>query len=131
MQLVISWPMLDRLGAVLEREFAVQPDVVHDLTLAIARIAEAGPDMHAPYVLLGGTGVLPLRDIEDRHVLETSFAGKVDVLVTANFDDFLLVRTDVIELGELALVRKDGHEVIIAHPRVMRRWLDAGAITLP
>jgi len=130
-QLVVSWPVLDRLGVVLQREFSVSDDAVQDIVQAIARIAEAGPDMHAPYVLLGGTRVLPLRDIEDRHVLETALAGKADVLVTSNFDDFLPPRSVVVERGELAIVRRDGHQVIIAHPRQMRRWLNAGAITLP
>ena len=80
--LVISWGMLNRLHEVLVRlEFGrAEAD---RLIQVIATIARDGPSL-----TLGGVGVLPLDDLEDRHVLETALAGGADMLVTHNLKDF-------------------------------------------
>ena len=38
----------------------------------------------APYIVLGGTGLMPMRDQEDAHVLDTAVAGQAHLLVTAH-----------------------------------------------
>lgn len=134
-QLVISWGMLDRLHLVITREFAVTPELATTYESSIATIAEMGPSGTPPYLVLGGTGVLPLRDQEDRGVLETAFAGRARTsacaLVTHNFKDFLGKDTTVLVSGKLAIARRGGQEVIVVVPSVMLDWIRQGTIRLP
>lgn len=127
-QLVISWGMLDRLQLVITREFAVTPELANAYVSSIATIAEMGPSGTPPYLVLGGTGVLPLRDQEDRGVLETAFAGNARTLVTHNFKDFLGEDATVLAKGEVASARRGGQEIIIVVPKVMLRWIRQGAL---
>jgi predicted nucleic acid-binding protein len=78
-QLIISWGMLNRLQSVLVRLGINAADAFTyiDVIRSYASLS--------PSVTLGGTGVIPLQDEEDRHVLETALAGKANFLVTANF----------------------------------------------
>ena len=82
--------------------------------------------MHA---LVGG-GVYPLRDEEDRHVLEVAVAGEADLLVTANMADF--ETADVLKVGDGTRIRlypRPGRAtLVIAHPDQARDWLRAGAL---
>jgi hypothetical protein len=41
--------------------------------------ANLGPEGTAPHLLLGGTGVIGVRDEEDRHVLETACAARARI----------------------------------------------------
>ncbi|MGI8547885.1 MAG: PIN domain-containing protein [Gemmatimonadaceae bacterium] len=130
-QLVISWGMLDRLRLVLMRDFAVPGELADTLVDSIATIARKGPSGTPPYVLLGGVGVLALRDQEDRGVLETAFAGNAAVLVTHNFADFIAKDTSVIVRKEIAVARRGTRQVIVVVPRVMLDWIRHGEIVLP
>lgn len=127
-QLVISWGMLDRLGEVLIREFSVPHADVTNLLRSIATIAQRGPSGVAPYVLLGGTGVMPLRDTEDRAVLETALVARADVLITSKFRDFVDRRARVITRNTAAIVEHAGGRVVVAVPSQMLAWLRAGTI---
>ena len=127
-QLVISWGMLERLHLVLMRTFAVAPDAAQDAINAIATVARKGPRGTPPYVLLGGTGVIALRDTEDRGVLETAFAGRAGVLVTHNFKDFLGNDARVVRAGSVAIVHQGARRVIVATPGVMLEWAASGRI---
>lgn len=82
-ELVISWGMLNRLEEVLLRLTPLAEDASFyvDIIRSYAQIQ--------PQLILGGTGVIPINDIEDQHVLETALAGRANLLVTANFKDFL------------------------------------------
>jgi PIN domain len=130
-QLVISWGMLTRLRKVLVDDWEVDPSLAEAYTAVITGYARLGPAGVAPYLLLGGTGVMPLRDSEDAHVLEVAMAGLTDVLVTRNFGDFTNYRTDVLVPGRVALHHGVGHDVVIADPRDMLTWVRAGRIDLP
>lgn len=131
-QLVISWGMLNRLTHVLHREFEPDADAVQLFIMTIATYARRGPEGNAPYLLLGGTGVVAVKDEEDGHVLDTVMAGQAELLVTRNFKDFLVPGCQVLVDGELALVpRHGGGELIVAVPRWMMRWLEEGRIELP
>jgi len=130
-QLVISWGMLDRLQLVLTRVFQVERVLAQTLVNSIATIARKGPSESPPYLLLGGTGVLPLRDQEDRGVLETAFAGEARVLVTHNLKDLLGKNTEIIVPNQIAVARRGDREVIAAVPPVMLNWVRQGAIVLP
>ncbi len=130
-QLVISWGMLTRLRAVLADSWHVDRSLAEAYIGVITGYARLGPAGIAPYLLLGGTGVMPLRDDEDAHVMETAVAGLTDVLVTRNFGDFASYRTDVLIPGRVALHRGIGRDIVIADPRDMMAWVRAGQIVLP
>jgi len=130
-QLVISWGMLNRLEAVLVRVLQVDPSLAQQYVTMIGRYASDGPNAHAPYVLLGPSGLVPLRDEEDTHVLATASAGKANVLVTRNFRDFAHPGIQVRTPGEFATFSTaDGHLVHIASPGQMVRWFREGRISL-
>lgn len=92
-QLVISVPMLNRFVDVLVREFGVDADAAIALADAIGDLARSRPSGRGrtggPLLVLGGTGVTPVRDAEDRYVLEAAVVGQADYLVTENMRDFV------------------------------------------
>lgn len=129
LQLVVSLGMLDRLALVLKCEFAVDADSAETLVRAIGGIASLGAAGDHPHALVGG-GVYPIRDEEDRHVLEVAVAGDADLLVTANMADFEM--DDIEKIGDGSRIRLypvPGRAVlVIAHPDQARDWLRAGVM---
>ena len=67
--------MLERLKLVLIEQLRFDRADAVALTDAIAGYAHMGPSL-----TLGGVGVIPLQDTEDRHVLETAWAGSAEIL---------------------------------------------------
>ena len=65
-------------------DFKFAPAYVADLTKAITGYATDRPSL-----TLGGVGVLPIHDSEDRHVLETAWSGRADILTTADLRGFV------------------------------------------
>lgn len=128
-QLVVSWGMLNRLGTVLQRVGFSRASA--DTILAeIALIAQVGPAELSPLLILGGTGLAPLRDEEDLHVLEVAFTGRAQLLVTANFQDFVSYGTEVLKPGRVGVQKRLRHEVVIAHPHVAVEWVRSGEMQL-
>jgi len=117
-QLVISWGMLDRLGQVARRQFGFSQEAAAALTDAIAGYAETGPSL-----LLGGLGVLPIHDPEDRHVLETAWAGRARALVTADFAGFLSADAHVVIPERLAWLHRADRRLHLIHPFAFAAWL--------
>jgi len=127
-QLVISWGMLNRLRLVLEKNLTVSRSAADLYIDTIRGYAELNPASSGPQLTLGGTGVIPLSDTEDAHVLETALAGRATVLVTANFKDFISNDTRIIALGRHAIHTAPTHILHIAHPYYMMNWLRTGQI---
>ena len=123
MQLVVSWGMLQRLDEVLERALDFAPEYASALTDAIAGYAQFGPSL-----TLGGVGVLPIHDPEDRHVLETAWAGDAAVLVTADFTGFLGADAEVLIEGRLAILRRGAKALHVIHPFPFAAWLRGEAV---
>ncbi len=120
--LIVSWGMLDRLAQVLARDLGyTRPDADRLVTL-IASYAEDGPSL-----ALGGVGVMPIPDAEDRHVLETAWAGEADILVTANLADFIQHDDETVIDGRLYRSRRAGKTMILAHPFEAIAWLRSPA----
>lgn len=124
-QLVISFGMLDRLEAVLVGKLGVAPSTARLRRELVAMIAELGPE-GGPALTLGGTGVLPVLDVEDGHVLETALAARADWLVTANLRDFtqpsrlrLPVRMAAADLGTVA---HPEHRILVVGPSRAAAW---------
>lgn len=123
LQLVISWGMLQRLEQVLRRDFAFDGRSAADLIDAIAGYARAGPALS-----LGGVGVLPIHDAEDRHVLETAWAGGAQALVTADIGGFLTADADILVAGRLACLRRGGARLVLIHPFSFAAWVRGEAV---
>jgi predicted nucleic acid-binding protein len=128
-QLVISWGMLNRLQKVLVRDLKVSTQTAELYISTIAAYACLGAMGSSPQLTLGGTGVIPIRDTEDAHVLETAIAGKADVLITANFKDFISKDTEVVIPDRHAVYRSpDDHAFQIVHPYLMMDWMRSGQV---
>lgn len=129
LQLVVSLGMLERLALVLARDFGVEASTATMLTRAIEGIAALGPAGDHPYVLFG-SGVYPVRDEEDRHVLEVALAGDADVLATANLGDFNIEGIGNVGDGErIKICSPPGRRpLIIAHPDDVCNWLRSGVL---
>lgn len=130
-QLIISWGMLNRLGKVLERDLHVPHERMSLYLQAIAAYAALGPERLDPLLTLGGTGIIPMRDEEDRHVLETASAGGADLIVTSNLGDFAIREMEILEAGRVLAYQGRRGRVVIAHPFRAAEWLRHGRISLP
>lgn len=115
--LVVSWGMLNRLREVLVR-FAFGAAEADRLIQVIATIARDGPSL-----TLGGVGVLPLDDVEDRHVLETALAGGADMLVTQNLKDFMGQDVRTLVADRYYGVDTAGDKLLIVHTYAAAAWL--------
>lgn len=127
-QLVVSWGMIDRLREVFERNRWTDPAEPDLVVSAIVSYASVGPVGIPPYLVIGGTEVIPLDDDEDVHVLETAIAGDADILATSDFDDFITYRTRIIEPGRIAVFEGPRKSLLIAHPFVVAAWEREGRI---
>jgi predicted nucleic acid-binding protein len=123
LQLVISWGMLQRLEEVLLREFRFTAEPAADLVRAIVGYAHAGPTLS-----LGGVGVLPIHDAEDRHVLETAWAGQAEALVTADLRGFVRADAEMLQQGRLARLRRGDRTLHVVHPFLFAAWLRGEAV---
>lgn len=116
--------MLDRLEQVLRSKLGIEAATAHARCRQLVRYAR-----HGPSLTLGGMGVLPLRDLEDQHVLETALASQADWLVSANLNDFTKgsrarVPLRVVVAKRLAVhPTTNGGRLVIAHPSVAAAWL--------
>ncbi|WP_013334670.1 PIN domain-containing protein [Gloeothece verrucosa] len=122
-QLIISWGMLNRLKKVLEKDLGVSSLATAMYINAIEGYAQLGVSL-----TLGGTGIIPIQDTEDAHVLETALAGRADVLVTANFKDFISNDTQLIIPQRHAIHVAPNHRFHIVHPYLMIDWIHQGQI---
>jgi|SRR5579859_599470 len=118
LQLVVSWGMLDRLEAVLTDQLGFRASTARDLVDAIASYAEQGPSL-----TLGGVGVIPIHDLEDRRVLETAIAGRAKALVTIDFDGFASADFKAPQVGRLAKLTRAGHDLYLVHPFLFAAWI--------
>lgn len=120
--LVVSWGMLNRLREVLVR-FEFGRTEADRLVQLVATIARDGPSL-----TLGGVGVLPMDDLEDRHVLETALAGRADLLVTHNLKDFLGKDVRVLSPGHWHGAATAEGKLLIAHTYDAAAWLRGEAL---
>jgi predicted nucleic acid-binding protein len=127
-QLVISWGMLNRLQKVLIQDLKVSTQTAELYISTITTYTHLGAIGFSPQLTLGGTGIIPIHDTEDAHVLETAIAGKANILVTANFKDFISKDVKIVISERHAVYQNPDHTFQIAHPYLMMNWLRAGQI---
>lgn len=125
-QLIISWGMLTRLRKVMEVDWGISRTTVDPVIEAIAGYARTGAAGTAPHLTLGGTGLMPIRDPEDAHVLDTALAAQTHLLVTANFDDFVAAKSSILEVGKVGIVETANAKLVVAHPFRAAAWLRQG-----
>lgn len=125
--------MIDTLRHVCRTQLRVEATVLDPYLDTIVRYATEGPLGNAPYIVAGASGLVPIRDVEDLHVLTTALRAPADVLVTNNFTDFASAKDcQLLAPGELAVFpRPDGPALAVAMPKRMMTWLDHGAVALP
>jgi predicted nucleic acid-binding protein len=87
-QMVVSWRMLTTLHIVLHRNLLIPDEQAWATCEMFAAVAEFGPLRVSPSIVLGGTGVLPMKDPEDIGVADAALALSADLLVTHDLDDF-------------------------------------------
>jgi predicted nucleic acid-binding protein len=119
LSLIISLGMLERLSKVLTEDIGFDALVARTTVAAIAALAEP-----APSLTLGGVGILRMTDLEDQHVLETAWAGRADLLVTANVRDFDRADADIRVPNRIARLTRACRAMILAHPYAASAWLD-------
>ncbi|MGY6529683.1 MAG: PIN domain-containing protein [Cyanobacterium sp.] len=122
-ELVISWGMLNRLEQVLLRLTPLTDDASFYINV-ICSYAQ----LSNPQLILGGTGVIAIDDLEDQGVLETAVAGTADLLITANFQDFLNKDVTIIIPNKYAIYNFPHHNIQIVHPYLAVDWLNKGTI---
>jgi hypothetical protein len=115
--------MLDRLEDVLRYQLGISRSTAQRYRASLAAIAAAGPSGLPPSLTLGGTGVVPRHDREDRHVLETALAGRAAWLVTANLGDFAAPGDRVVTEGQLVVRHGPLRELQLMHPFLAAAWL--------
>jgi predicted nucleic acid-binding protein len=110
-ELIISWGMLNRLEKVLIKDLKISPNAVQLYLKSIKSYTQLSPQL-----TLGGTGIIPLHDTEDAYVLETALAGKAEILVTANFKDFITKDTKIIIDNKHGIYQSANQKCQIIHP---------------
>lgn len=130
-QLVISWGMLNRLRKVLTQNLKVSAQTADFYLSTITAYAQLGALGTSPQLTLGGTGIVPLRDTEDAHVLETAIAGRANFLITANFKDFITNNTAMVSSNRHTIHHSPDCTVHIIHPYLMMEWLRTGKMPDP
>lgn len=118
-ELVISWGMLNRLEKVLVKNLKVS-----SLTAQMYLKSIEDYTLNSPNLTLGRTGIIPLHDTEDVHVLETAVAGKAQILVTANFKDFVDKNVEILTENRHGVYENANFRCHIVHPYLMVHWLD-------
>lgn len=118
-ELVISWGMLNRLEKVLVKDLRVSSISAQLYLKSIESYTSSSLQL-----TLGGTGVVPLHDTEDAHVLETAIAGKAQILVTANFRDFVNKNAVIVTENRHEIYHSADFACHIVHPYLMVSWLN-------
>ncbi len=135
-QPIISLAMLDTLQSVLVR-LGFSEDQA-EIARSTVEASAAGGVLNIPPIIVIGGGIQPVMDEEDRSVLETAIAGRADLLVTSNIQDFTPglrsdVTADIVRLGpggrpDVLLVRNAmlPNGLVIASVPASRAWLVDG-----
>ena len=132
-QPIVSHAMLDTLQEVLAR-IGFPEAIAEAARNAIESSATEGAVRQPPHLVFAG-GLQPVKDAEDRAVLETAIAGGADLLVTSNMQDFTpgpragidaeVVRASAKGQADVLLLKhaRLPHGLVIASAPVAHSWL--------
>jgi predicted nucleic acid-binding protein len=110
--------MLGHLAVVLNRDLRLTLKEASDFVALAESYSIDGPSL-----TLGGVGVLPIHDAEDRHVLETAWSGGADILTTADVRGFVAPDAENLVPGRVWRLRRADRILILAHPFETAAWL--------
>ena len=156
-ELVISWGMLNRLEKVLVKDLQVSTltaqmylKSIEDYTLRLPQLTLGGTGIIPLHDSERGQSPLtvplarhwygtscqcllrrPGRDasvMRPLHVLETAVAGKAQILVTANFKDFIDKNVEIVTENRHGIYRSADCKCHIVHPYLMAHWLNTLAV---
>ena len=151
-QLVVSIPMLEQWENVLLRHFNMAPEDAAAMADSLYNLSEHGPEGEPPHLILGSdflpfasekdmyaamdkhTTVQPSASVkklfdeneDDRYVFLTAIAGRADLLITTNMDDF---RRGVIQdfgREDMFVISHAHHDLVVAKPFFAAYWLRQG-----
>lgn len=116
--LIISLGMLDKLRTVIEKDQKIPATEIDELIESIKQYT-------TPSLTLGGTGINPISDLEDGHVLDTVIGSQCNFLVTDNFKHFIEHKDiEVIEAKKLAVYQlTNSHQIYIITPDLLAQYL--------
>jgi hypothetical protein len=150
-QLVISLPMIEAYANVLQRRLGYSRTEAEEKAWLLAEYALAGPVADQPYLPVGA-GFIPFETEEqlrqsiearwrspdaaklfhevqdDRYVLETALAGRADILVTADLDDFIRGPAIRLQRPDVGLFPFGDMPLVIAKPSFAAHWLRQGVV---
>lgn len=148
-QLVVSIPMLEQWQNVLLRRFNMAPEDTAAMADSLYDLSKHEPEGEPPHLILGSdflpfasekemyadmdtiTTVRPSADVkklfyehqDDRYVLLTALAGRADLLITTNMNDF---RRGVIQdfgREDVFVISQVYHDLVVAKPFFAAYWL--------
>jgi hypothetical protein len=150
-QLVTSLPIIENFASVLRRHFGYTASEAAEKAWLLEQYTMEGPMPDHPYLTVGA-GYIPFEtEIElrqaveafankadagklfnevrdDRYVLETALAGRADILITANIDDFVRGPALQLERDDVVLYPFAGRTLVIATPAFTAYWLRQGIV---
>jgi PIN domain-containing protein len=150
-QLITSLPLIENFANVLQRRLGYDAASAEERAWILEEYARQGPMPSRPYVNIGG-GYIPFaseralkQSIEnylkpenadklfheiqdDRYVLETALAGKADILVTSDVDDFCRGSAVKLQRSDVVLFPFVDRTLVIATPQFTAYWLDQGIV---
>jgi hypothetical protein len=150
-QLVTSLPVIENFANVLQRRLGYSAFEAAEKAWLLEQYTMEGPVPDHPYVTVG-TGYIPFEiEVElrqavetfaggadagrlfnevrdDRYVLETALAGRADILVTANIDDFIRGPAIRLERDDVVLFPFGGRTLVIATPGFAAYWRPQGIV---
>jgi len=150
-QLVTSIPIIENYASVLRRHFAYTKHEAEEKAWLLERYVLDGAMPEYPRLVVGSGNVAfetedQMRTAiatftvsadanklfdevnDERYVLETALAGRADILLTSDIDDFTRGPAIKLEREDVVLYPFAGSRLVIAKPRFAAHWLRLGII---
>ena len=153
-QLIISVPMIEQWESFLQRHFGYERSLASRIAWLFDDAAREGPLPFSTFLVVG-SGFDPFAseqeteavmmseqsraggsrterifdEIEDdRHVLLTAIAGKADILVTGNMQDFRRGKVLEFDRDDMFVIPAPGHHLVIGTPAFATHLLRQGIV---
>jgi predicted nucleic acid-binding protein len=150
-QLVTSLPIIENYASVLQRRFGYSKIDADEKAWLLEQYAIEGPMPEHPHVVVGAGFIafeteeemrsavetfagpenaakLFTETQDDRYVLETALAGRADILVTSDVEDFSRGPSIRLDRSDVLLFPFADRTLVIAKPSFVAYWLRQGVI---
>jgi predicted nucleic acid-binding protein len=150
-QLATSLPIVENYASVLQRRFGYSRIDADEKAWLLEQYATGGPMPEHPQLVVGA-GYIPFETEQelraavetlsgsenatklfaetqdDRYVLETALAGRADILVTSDVNDFSRGQAIQLERSDVLLFPFSNRILVIAKPSFVAFWLRQGVL---